>query len=190
MTTFNSSALCHDKDGVLLIIDIQERLGSAMPEKILHSISNNTQILTQAANALDIPVIVSEQYPKGLGATLSSISTCLTENTHKQEKTCFSCAGNTQFIDTLKQLNKKQIIITGMEAHICVTQTAIELQRQGYQAFIVADAVCSRKKTHYQNALQRMQQAGCIITNMESVCFEWLQDATHSQFKTIAKLIK
>ena len=93
------------------------------------------------------------------------------------------------FSTALKALNKKQVILAGMETHICVTQTALELLAQDYQVFIATDAVCSRKISHHQNAIQRMQHAGCITTNTESVSFEWLRDASHAQFKAIAKLI-
>ncbi len=190
MNKFNTIPICESNNSILIIIDIQERLCTAMPEKIMHNVSANTQVLCQAANLLDIPVIVSEQYPKGLGSTLPEISTCLSEETLIQEKTCFSCASNKDFINKLEGFSKKQIILAGIEAHICVTQTAIELQQQGYQVFIVSDAVCSRRKKHYKNALQRLQQLNCIITNIESICFEWLRDASHSQFKAISRLIK
>lgn len=187
---FNAPPLCDSTNSLLLIIDMQERLSAAMPKNILQTISTNTQILSQAANLLNIPVIISEQYPKGLGSTLSEISACLPENSQTLEKICFSCASNKEILNKIEHFNKKQLVITGMEAHICVSQTAIELQQLGYQVFIAADAVCSRTKQNYKNALQRMQQANCIITNIESICFEWLRDASHNQFKTISKLIK
>ena len=185
-----SSLLCNHDDSVLVVIDIQERLCSVMPDKILKKVSENTELLIQAASLLEIPVLLSEQYPKGLGYTLANITSCLPATAQTIEKTCFSCAGDQSFIEALKHLNKKHVILAGMEAHICVVQTALELQQQNYQVFIAADAVCSRKKSHFRNALLRMQQANCFISNAESICFEWLRDATHSQFKAIAKLIK
>jgi len=182
--------LCDNTNSLLFIVDMQERLSSAMPNKIIQHVIKNCQLLTQAANLLGIPVVVSEQYPKGLGNTLSSITASLPESVQIHEKICFSCASNQNISQAIDVLNKKQIIIVGMEAHVCILQTAIELQQKGYQIFIAADSVCSRSKQHYLNALQRLQQAGCVITNYESVCFEWLRDAKHDQFKDVSKLLK
>lgn len=183
-------SLCNRDDSVLVIIDIQQRLSAAMPEKIVTKVIADTQFLIQSATLLNIPTIVSEQYPKGLGATVPELKDLLPVTTQVKEKTCFSCASNLDFKKTLKALNKNQVILAGMETHICVTQTAIELLELGYQVFIATDAVCSRKISHHQNAIQRMQHAGCITTNSESISFEWLRDATHAKFKTISKLLK
>jgi len=188
--TSDTSLLCNENESVLVIIDVQERLSTAIPEKVLKKISEKINLLSQAAALLNIPVMVSEQYPKGLGSTLSNITSSLPDNVLVKEKTCFSCASNPDFVTTLEALNKKQVILVGMEAHICVTQTALEFQSGNYQVFISEDAVCSRTKHNYKNALQRMLQAGCVITNSESICFEWLRDAKHSQFKEISNLIK
>ena len=188
--TTNTALLCDNRKSVLVIIDVQERLSTAMPEKVLKKILEKISLLSRAAALLNIPVIVSEQYPKGLGSTLSNITSSLPDNVLIKEKTCFSCASNPDFITTLESLNKKQVILVGMEAHICVTQTALELQSSNYQVFISEDAVCSRTKHNYKNALQRMRQAHCVISNSESICFEWLRDAKHSQFKKISSLIK
>jgi len=189
-TLFNSELLCDKDNSILVIVDIQERLSSAIPEKILSRVTKKTATLSQAANLLDIPVLISEQYPKGLGPTLTEVSEYLPNSSTFIEKTCFSCAQNQEFLTKIKASNKKQIILCGMEAHICVTQTALELQQLNYQVYIASDAICSRKKSNYKNALQRLQQANCIISNSESICFEWLTDATHPQFKAISKLIK
>jgi len=185
-----TNLLCNSSDSVLIIIDIQERLSTAMPDKVLTNIIDKTIVLSRAAGLLDIPVITSEQYPKGLGSTVDKILPSLPASSMRLEKTCFSCAKDTNILAQLKTLNKKQVILCGMETHICVTQTAIELQEMGYQVFIASDAVCSRTESNYKNALQRMQQAQCVITNTESICFEWLADATHSHFKAISNLIK
>lgn len=184
----NGNTLCNSHDSVLVVIDIQQRLASVMPEKILKRIIASTQFLIQSAELLNIPVIVTEQYPKGLGTTVSDLE--LTNNSQVIEKTCFACTANDDFQNSLKDLDKKQIILAGMEAHICVTQTAVDLINEGYQVFIASDAVCSRKKILFKNAIQRLQHAGAIITNSESIAFEWLRDAKHKQFKAISKLIK
>lgn len=182
--------LCHALHSQLLIIDIQDRLASAMPAKVLKKVIQNNNILLNAANELNIPVIHSEQYPKGLGNTVAEVSEQLPEACVAIEKTCFSCSEAEGFHDELAKHKRQQIIITGIESHICVLQTAIQLQRHGYTVYIVEDAVCSRKKSNHKNAIKRLRQNGVIISNVESVLFEWLRDATHPQFKMLSKLIK
>jgi len=187
MTT---SLLCQAQLSQLLIVDVQDRLASTMEKAILDQLVRNTNILIEAATALDIPILRTEQYPKGLGPTVNDIAAKLPPAQTAYEKTCFSCCGAAGIDADLHDANRKQIVITGMETHICVLQSAIELQQQGKQVFVVKDAVCSRRKKHFKNALARMQQAGIIISNVESVLFEWLRDASHPQFKSLSKLIR
>ncbi len=181
--------LCHSKHSLLLIIDLQERLSAAMPEKVIHQVIHNTHILLQASQTLAIPAIHSEQYPQGLGNTVAELDS---EGWLQQPfvKTCFSCSEEAGFLEKVAAFKKCQIVICGIEAHICVLQTALQLQQHGYQVFVVEDAVCSRKKQHFRNALSRLQQNGVIISNSESVMFEWLKHAGHAEFKTLSRLIK
>lgn len=190
MNSSLTEKLCHAEQSQLLIIDIQERLAAAMPEKVIDKVIKNNNILLQAASVLDIPVIHSEQYPKGLGITVSAIAKNLPATTQSVTKTSFSCSANADFNDLVLQHNRKQIIISGIEAHVCVLQTALQLHSQGFLVYVVADAVCSRTKFNYKNALDRLRQAGIIISNVESVLFEWLRDASHPQFKALSQLIK
>lgn len=182
--------LCQASFSQLLIIDVQERLAASMDAAVLQSLVHNTTILIEAATALAVPILRTEQYPKGLGPTLPAITRALPAEQHACDKTCFSSCGAAGIESSLNDVVRKQIVITGMEAHICVLQTALDLSQRGAQVFVVGDAVCSRRKHHYQNALTRMQQAGIIISNTESVLFEWLQDASHPQFKSLSKLIR
>ena len=182
--------ICHAEHSILLIIDIQEGLASAMPSCVLDNVIKNTNILVQAANELDIPIIHSEQYPKGLGNTVTSITDNLLENSHSITKTSFSCSSADGFNDLIVKQKRQQIIITGIESHICVLQSALQLQRQGYSVHVVEDAVCSRKKLNHKNALARLRQNDITINNVESVLFEWLRDASHPKFKILSKLIK
>jgi len=182
--------LCHAKHSQLLVIDIQERLASAMPADILENVINNNNILLRAANELDIPVIHSEQYPKGLGNTVTAIAEVLPETSNTVTKTSFACSDSEGFNELVAKQKRQQIIITGIESHICVLQSAMQLQRQGYIVHVVEDAICSRKKSNHKNAVARLQQNDVIINNVESVLFEWLRDATHPKFKTLSKLIK
>lgn len=182
--------LCHAQHSQLLIIDIQERLASAMPAEVLDNVIKNNNILLHAANELDIPVIHSEQYPKGLGNTVPQIAEQLLDTSSSVTKTSFACSNTDGFNELIAKQKRQQIIITGIESHICVLQSAIHLQRQGYAVYVVEDAICSRKKLNHQNAIERLRQSHVIISNIESVLFEWLEDATHPKFKALSKLIK
>lgn len=182
--------LCHAQHSQLLIVDIQERLASAMPPKVLEKVIKNNRILLNAANELNIPVIYSEQYPKGLGNTVSELANELNQTNLSFEKTCFSCAEEEGFNEVISKHNRKQIIIGGIESHICVLQTALQLQRQGYAVYVVEDAICSRHKLNHKNAIARLRQNDITVSNVESVLFEWLRNAQHTSFKTISALIK
>lgn len=182
--------LCHAQHSQLLIIDIQERLASAMPADVLENVIKNNNVLLTAANKLNIPVIHSEQYPKGLSSTVAAIAEHFPETSHAITKTSFSCSDAEGFNELIAKQKRQQIIITGMESHICVLQSAIQLQHHGYAVYVVEDAICTRKKSNHKNAIERLRQAGIIISNVESVLFEWLRDAAHPEFKTLSKLIK
>lgn len=190
MTSALHTPLCSAEHSQLLIIDIQERLAGAMPDKVLDKVLRNTGVLIHAARELAIPVTRSEQYPRGLGDTVSAIASALDDTVARIEKTCFSCFGADGFNALLHSRQKPQIVLTGIETHICVLQTALQLHQQGYAVYVVEDAVCSRHKQHHQNAITRLRQHGVIISNVESVLFEWLRDASHPAFKSLAKLIK
>ncbi|MDH5445815.1 MAG: hydrolase [Gammaproteobacteria bacterium] len=181
--------LCEAEQSQLLVIDIQQRLASAMPDKVLQAVTLHTGWLLQAASLLEVPVVRTEQYPRGLGNTLEEISQHIEKDT-RLEKTSFSCCGAEGFNDNLTKTNRRQIVITGMESHVCVLQTAMQLKAMDYDVFVVSDATCSRDKRNHKNALQRMAQAGVIISNTESVMFEWLRDASHPQFKAVSQLLR
>ena len=172
----------------LVIIDMQVRLVPAMPQDTMQVAIKNCGIMAQAANILSVPVIVTEQYPKGLGETLPDISQHLA-NVNIISKTAFSAYGEPKFKQQL-QRDKSAIVLTGMEAHICVLQTALALQAIGKQVFVVEDAVISRAAANKANAMARLRDAGCVISNTESVVFEWLSNANHEAFKAFSKLIK
>jgi nicotinamidase-related amidase len=178
-----------EQDSVLVLIDIQQRLTAVMPEGIGQRLVEHIAILLKASQALSIPVIVTEQYPKGLGATESVLKSLLPEAALIIEKTNFSAAKVDEFVAAVVRTKRRQIILTGMETHICILQTALELQLQGYQVVVVEDAVSSRTTANQQNALLRLRQAGVIISNVESIIFEWLADAKHPAFKSLSKLI-
>lgn len=172
----------------LVIVDVQVKLASAMPAEALQNMVKNTGVLAQAANLLAIPTIFTEQYPQGLGETVPQIKQFL-PNDKAIAKMAFSACGEPKFIQQLSR-DKSQILLTGMEAHICVLQTALDLLAHKKQVFIIEDAIISRDNANKTNAINRLAQAGCIITNTESVIFEWLGNAKHANFKALSALIR
>ncbi|MFB3100707.1 MAG: hydrolase [Gammaproteobacteria bacterium] len=191
MSDFNiEEHLCNAANSCLVVIDIQTRLTSTMPIKVLVRLKRNINTLLQGATTLSIPVLITEQYPKGLGPTEPEIVDLLPDNTLKFEKTCFSCTGADQFLQQLKATGRNQVILVGIEAHVCVLQTAIQLIAEGYQVFVAADGICSRNRENYEASLKRMSRAGVAICNAESVLFEWLRDAKHENFKELSRLVQ
>ncbi|WP_420547111.1 hydrolase [Curvivirga sp.] len=174
----------------LLVVDIQERLLSAMSEP--RKVIDNTQILLQTALQLKVPVYVSEQYPKGLGHTAQSLEGCLKEaNAQVFEKINFSCYREANIREAISQKSeRKQIVICGMEAHVCVLQTAIEFQQAGYNVFLVTDAISSRTEESKKIACMRMQETGVTLVSTEMVAFEWMGKAGTDSFRSVSALIK
>ena len=170
------------------MIDMQVKLALAMPKDAMQAMVKNCGILAQAANLLNVTTTLTEQYPQGLGTTLPEITQHLT-NSKTIAKTAFSAFSEPKFKQQL-QRDKSTIILAGMEAHICVLQTALALYQSGKTVFVVEDAVISRSNPNQANAIARMRDVGCIITNTESVLFEWLSDAKHEAFKALSQLIK
>jgi nicotinamidase-related amidase len=177
-------------NSLLIVVDLQTKLSAAMPEQDAELMTANVGSLVQAAGYLSIPVLLTEQYPKGLGPTDTAITDILSEDTLIFDKTGFSCCAADGFTDNVANTDRKQIILVGQEAHVCVLQTTLELLHLGYQVHVVEDAMCSRKAEHKFYALQRMQQQGATITNYESVLFEWVKDSTHPEFKKISGLLR
>ena len=172
---------------VAVVIDIQEKL---FPHIDGHqALEKNCQILINGLNELDIPIIVTEQYRKGLGPTLQSLQTLFTEF-EPIEKLSFSCCGNGNFLDALREHGKRNTIICGIETHVCVQQTVIDLVERGYQPVVIEDCVSSRRKHDKEIAIRRMLREGAIITSYEAILFELCKVAGTEQFKTISKLVK
>lgn len=174
------------EEAVLMVIDIQERLVPAM--KYGEQIIQNTNLLISFAQKLGFPIIVTEQYPKGLGKTVSDVSNNL-EKAEIFEKATFSGCTN-EVTSALKRLGRKKIIITGTETHVCVFQTVRDLLADGYQIFVASDAVCSRSKGNYLNGLSLMSSMGAVVTNTETICFDLMKQSGTPLFKELSKLIK
>jgi hypothetical protein len=161
-----------------------------MVPEVLEAMVRNTRVLIQAAACLGLPVLATEQYPKGLGPTVARLAEVLPSGAPCLEKTCFSCAGAEAFLAALAASGRSQVILTGMEAHVCVLQSALELREDGREVFVVEDACCSRTEKNHANAIGRLRAAGVVVTNTESVLFEWLRDARHEHFKAISTLLQ
>ncbi len=171
----------------LLVIDVQERLLPAMAEG--GNVVANAAVLIKAANRLGVPVLLSEQYPKGLGPTVAALSALVPEGP-AVAKTEFSCAAAPGYLDRLRATGRDQLVLAGIEAHVCVLQTALQFRSLGYAVFVVADAVSSRKLESVGLALARMREAGAVPVTTEMVLFEWLGRAGTAEFKELSALIR
>jgi len=174
------------EDTVLFVIDMQERLVPVMKYK--DQVINNNKILINAAKEMSFPVIATEQYPRGLGRTVSELLDLIVEE-NVYAKNSFTAYTN-EVKETLKSLGKKKILVTGMETHVCVFQTVRDLINDGYQVYLVKDGVASRTKANYLNGLDLMKSLGATITNTETVVFDLLKVSGTPEFKQMLKLIK
>ncbi|MCS7203600.1 MAG: isochorismatase family protein [Thermodesulfovibrio sp.] len=172
----------------LVVVDVQEKLSLAMKKDVVEKLVKNILLLIQLSKLYKIPVIITEQYPKGLGRTLPEIKELVDEEAI--EKIHFSCIKEEEFFRRIIRAEKNQIILTGMEAHICIWQTALDLVLRGYSVFVPSDAVCSRRKEDWQTALQLMRDVGCIITCTEALVFQILEKAGTEEFKKILEFVK
>jgi len=174
-------------DSVLVVIDMQERLVPAMmaPARTIR----NARTLLQAAEKIGIPTLLTEQYPRGLGATIPEIKS-VAGTSEILPKMHFSCMEDSGFAKAFKSLNRRQVVLTGMEAHICVVQTAVGLVEEGFEVFFVSDATASRTLENEAACLVRLSAIGVSIVTTEMVIFEWLGNASADAFKDILTLIK
>jgi nicotinamidase-related amidase len=170
-----------------VIIDIQERLVVHMHES--DDLVINTVKLIEGLKVLQIPIILNQQYTKGLGETVKPVQLAL-ENPEHIEKLTFSCCDEPEFITRLTNTDKKFVIVAGIETHVCVLQTVVDLIAAGFVPVVVEDCVSSRKINDKKIALKRMQNEGAIITTVESILFELLRNVKDDAFKAISKLVK
>ncbi|SHG60369.1 Nicotinamidase-related amidase [Thermosyntropha lipolytica DSM 11003] len=173
---------------VLLIIDLQEKLMKVMKDR--EKVFKNTRLLIETAKTLNIPVILTEQYPKGLGPTCEDIKNALGDYPYEYlEKMSFT-ACTEELRQILSRLAKKYILVAGSETHVCVYQTVRDLCEDGYFVHVAKDAVCSRFDINHENGLQLMREAGGIITNTETIIFDLLKFSGTPEFKAISPLLK
>ena len=181
------SELLDKNRSVLVLIDFQEKLFPNVHE--YQSVLARIDLLLFATNLLHVPVLITEQYPKGLGGTIENIRKVIPQ-VHPLEKLSFSCLGASGFKEWLTSFRRDQILLAGIETHICVAQTAMDLVSQGGNVFVVADATSSRRPLDAQIALHRLDRAGLTITTAEAVVFEWLRRAGTEEFKAIQPKLK
>ncbi|ROR30518.1 isochorismatase family protein [Mobilisporobacter senegalensis] len=176
------------EDTIGLIIDYQDRIIPVMDKR--EELIYNTIKLIKGLKTLQIPLVVSQQYTKGLGDTIESIKDALSEECSYYDKLTFSCLDNTEISDQIKSYNKKNIVVCGIEAHVCVLQTVIDLVAAGYNVIIVEDCITSRKIHDKEIALKRFAGEGVIFATYESILFELTREAGNETFKAISKIIK
>ena len=175
------------QDTVLLIIDVQGKLAQIVHES--EAVERNISKLIRAAKILGVPVLYTEQYPKGLGHTVEALQELLSEE-KPLEKIAFSCCAEESFMEKLRGLNRNNVLVTGMETHVCVYQTANELIEDGYSVHLVADAVTSRTREDREIGIRCIEKAGAWLKSTEMVIFELLRIAQGEEFKAISKIIK
>jgi nicotinamidase-related amidase len=173
---------------VLVVIDVQGKLAQLMDEK--EALFANLEKIIKGIQVLNIPIIWTEQVPEKLGPTLPQFTELLTGSGSPIAKSSFSCCGHPPFMDALKSLDRNQILLTGIETHVCVYQTALDLLENGYEVQVVTDAVSSRTSANKHIGLGRMKEAGAILTGTEMALFELLRVAEGDQFRQIAKIVK
>jgi nicotinamidase-related amidase len=173
---------------LLLVIDIQDRLCAAMPQDGLSQVQRNASVLIRAARRLQLPVVATEQYPKGLGHTLKPLRELLEDA--PLEKVEFSCGANKQIARHILGTERRQVIVAGMEAHVCVFQTVRDLRRGGFDVFLAQDAVLSRTAANREVGLRLCEKSGATLTSTETVLFDLLGSAGTPEFKELSALIK
>jgi nicotinamidase-related amidase len=176
----------------LLVVDIQDRLMPAMPAATAADVVRNTGILIQAAAQLGLPIVVSQQYPRGLGPTIRAVEDALAgaPGVHRFDKLEFSAAAAPAFAALAPVLGRDQWIVCGMETHVCVYQTARDLVARGWTAHVCADAVCSRTGLNWELGMGLMERAGAIPSSTEACVFDLLGRAGSDEFRALSKAIK
>ena len=174
---------------VLVIVDVQEALVKAMDSGVVRNLIRNLQTLIAFAKEMGIPMVMTEQYPRGLGMTVHEIKQEL-PSLLPIEKVSFSCGRVDAFNERLDRTGRRVILLTGMETHVCILQTAAHLIQKGFEVHVVADTVCSRRKLDWKIGLQWMEKKGAMISTTEIIAFQLLKEAGTEEFKRLSKLVK
>ncbi len=178
------------ENAVLAVVDMQERLLNAFEPERRATVVQRAGLAIDAARVLGLPVLVTEQYPKGLGRTVQEIRERLPEGTTPVEKLVFSCSRCEEFRTALDGTHRRDVVLCGVEAHVCVLQTAVDLLREGFRVLVPADAVASRRTLDWRVGLELMRHAGAVVGTTEIFLFQLLERAGTDEFKQIARLVK
>ena len=178
------------EQSALVVIDVQERLFPAMDSDHREEVMRNLKVLAAAAQRLELPTLATEQYPKGLGHTLPEMKAALPAGLEPIEKVAFSCWAVESFRSRLAASGKRQILLGGIEAHVCVLMSALDLLAAGYSVHVVADAVTSRTQANWRLAMDYLRQAGAVVTTTETALFQLLGQADSDAFRELARLIR
>lgn len=179
----------NEKDAVLLVVDVQERLAPAMEPELYGRLIENLKRFGAARSVLDLSVVVTEQYPKGLGHTVAPLQDAFAGVT-PLEKIAFSAMGDEGIAKTLESIGRQSVVVAGMETHICVYQTVRDLVDAGFSVHVLSDAVASRTRDNYSIGLALMEKTGAAISSTETVLFDLLGRAGTDAFRAISKLVR
>ncbi len=182
-----SEKLLSREQSVLVVVDLQKSLLKTI--KVGQEIADNIKLLVQIAQTLEVPILYTTQNAEKLGGVIPELET-LVGDTPVMDKLCFSCAGSDEFMKQLQSLGRAQIVLAGIEAHICILQTALDLVKAGYTIHTPYDAIASRQKRDWKYALLRLSHSGVIVSSVESVIYEWLQEAGTDLFRSVLPLLK
>ncbi len=186
MNVLRSPELLHRSSSRLLIVDVQVKLVASLEESTQKRLLEACRFLVEGARTMGIPVIATEQYPQGLGPTVSSLTEFANSRPTKKRFSAVECSG----LPTAADDDRFQVVVAGMETHVCVLQTVLDLLASGYQTFVALDAVSARRSIDHEVAIQRMANSGAIITTAESALFEWCESAESPEFKQLSSLVK
>ena len=173
------------ENSVVVVIDIQDKLLAKIPTS--DALVQNSAFLLDVAGLLEVPVRATEQYPKGLGATVSDLAQRLPE---RADKVAFSCCAIPSLVQSFRDADRKKIVLAGIETHVCVQQTALDLLALDFRVYVAADAVSNRYAVDHEYALRRLEQAGAVLTTAETTVFEWVGAAGTPAFKEISRLVQ
>ncbi len=185
----NASSRIQREEAVLVVVDVQDALMKKMNPEVGEKVVRNIRTLLAFARHMAIPVLMTEQYPKGLGPTVSGIRT-EAGSILPVEKLSFSCCGVETFNAKLNQTGRNQVVLVGIETHVCILQTADDLLRTGREVYAVADAICSQRKLDWEVGLRWMEKEGAMISTTEIIAFQLLKEAGTEEFRALSKWLK
>jgi len=185
------SRVLNREDAVLVVVDVQERLVPAIDKELYARSLKNFKIAIEAAGTLGLPIVLTEQYPKGLGHTVPDVVRALEGKSYERiEKVAFSCGRDEAFLAAIAKTVRRQVILIGMETHVCVYQTSVDLINAGYEVFVLDDAVSSRYLHNHQSGIAALRDTGAVVVSTETAVFQLMKVAGTPEFKKISSLLR